>query len=108
MILSEKAKLVLEETRQKLLSANLGPLVDFAKLQVKGYDKPMSKWSYLNQLIAYLSTGSIDCRGIDQWRQVGRLIKPRSEGGRATYIRVHCLIKENPALPPEPENIKGE
>ena len=108
MILSEKAKLVLEETRRKLLSGNLGPLVDFAKLQVKGYDNPMSKWSALNQLIAYLSTGSIDCRGIDQWRQVGRWIKPRAEGGKATYIRVHCLIKENPALPPEPENIKGE
>lgn len=106
MILSEKAKIVLEEVRQKLLSGDVGPFVDFAKLQVKGYDKPMNKWSTLNQLMCYLSTGSIDCRGANQWREVGRWIKPRAEGGRATYIRVQCKVKEDPKLPADPENIK--
>lgn len=105
MILSDKAKIVLEEIRQKLLSGNVGPLVDFAKLQVNGYDKPMNKWSQLNQLLAYLSTGSIDCRGINQWREVGRWIKPREEGGRATFIRVRCLEKYDKDKPLEPENI---
>jgi len=105
MYLSDKAKLVLEEVRQKLLSGNVGPLVDFAKLQVKGYDKPMSKWSALNQLMCYLSTGSIDCRGIDQWREVGRWIKPREEGGRATYIRVRIVKKLDPKQPETPDNI---
>lgn len=105
MIMSEKAKTILEEVRQKLLSGNVGPLVDFAKLQVKGYEKPMSKWSTLNQLLAYITTGSIDCRGIDQWRQVGRWIKPRSEGGRATYIRVRCVVKLDPKKPETDDNI---
>lgn len=93
MKLSDKATAVFEETRQRLLSGDLGPFVDFAKLTVKGYDKPMSKWSALNQLIAYFTTGSVDCRGYKQWQEVGRWVKPASEGGRATYIRVHCVVK---------------
>lgn len=105
MKMSVKAQVILEEVRQRLLSGDVGPLVDFAKLQVKGYDKPMSKWSTLNQLLAYLTTGSIDCRGINQWREIGRWIKPSEEGGRATYIRVRCIEKYNKNEPETPENI---
>lgn len=103
--MSDKCKLVLEEVRQKLLSGNVGPLVDFGKLQVQGYNKPMSKWSFLNQLMCYLSTGSIDCRGVNQWKEVGRWIKPGAEGGKATYIRVRCVTKKDKSQPETEDNV---
>lgn len=43
---------------------------------------PMVNWSLGNQLIALLS-GSTDCRGFNQWKQVGRHV---TKGSKAVYI----------------------
>lgn len=47
-------------------------------------DVPSSKWSLLNRTIMFCS-GSMDCRGWAQWRQVGRHVKA---GSKAVYILI--------------------
>jgi hypothetical protein len=88
MKLTDKAKAVFDEITQKLLNNDVGGIVDFAAYRVKG-GTPMQNWSILNQLMCLITTGSEDCRGIDQWRKVDRFIK---KGSHATYILVPLII----------------
>jgi len=52
---------------------------------------PCRKWSMLNQLMVILA-GTMDARGYDQWRQVGRQVK---KGAKATRILVPCFAKKD-------------
>lgn len=44
---------------------------------------PAHKWTLRNQMLAYLTTGSLDARGYKQWKRVGRTVK---RGTRAGFI----------------------
>ena len=48
-----------------------------------GDDIPSDQWSLGNRVLAYLQTGTLDCRGYRQWEQVGRAVK---KGTHASYI----------------------
>ncbi|MBI5090917.1 MAG: M48 family peptidase [Candidatus Hydrogenedentes bacterium] len=50
-------------------------------------DVPCRKWSWHNQLIAALS-GTTDARGMRQWNEAGRKIRP---GSKAIWILAPCL-----------------
>jgi len=52
-------------------------------------DVPCRKWSWHNQLLTALS-GTTDARGIRQWNQTGRKVKP---GTRAIWILAPCIKK---------------
>jgi hypothetical protein len=52
-------------------------------------DAPSQAWSLSNQVLAYVQTGSLDCRGYRQWEQVGRHVKRDS---RAAYILAPITI----------------
>lgn len=55
-----------------------------------GDDIPSDHWTLANRMLVYLFTGTIDCRGILQWKQVGRKVK---KGCRATYIWAPSIKK---------------
>lgn len=52
-------------------------------------DIPCNKWSWHNQLLVALA-GTVDARGIRQWRQVNRTIK---KGSHALWILAPCMKK---------------
>lgn len=70
--MSDKAKQALDKIIQKFQNGNLGPIVDVARARFEGGDKPCHHWTLNNQYLAYLGTGSLDCRGFNQWKEVGR------------------------------------
>lgn len=88
MKLTDKARDMLDLVIHKLLDNDIGNIVDFAKFTVSGYDTPMSHWSPLNQLLVFMTTNSLDCRGYRQWQSVNRYVK---KGARATYILVPLI-----------------
>jgi len=82
MKLSPKARAALDRVVARFQTGDLGPLVEVAGLRLGG-DAPATRWSLSNRLLAYLQTGSLDCRGYRQWQQVGRQVR---KGSRAAYI----------------------
>ncbi|MBN2829295.1 MAG: hypothetical protein JXR56_03120 [Candidatus Cloacimonetes bacterium] len=91
MKLTDKARDMLDLVSNKLLNNDIGNIVDFARFTVSGYDTPMSHWSPLNQLLVFMTTNSLDCRGFRQWQSVNRYVK---KGAKATYILVPLVKTE--------------
>ena len=86
--LSDKAKVALDQVVQRFRQGDLGPLVDVIKMRIRlPEDAPARRWSFSNQVLAYASTGSLDCRGYRQWQEVGRQVQKGSHGG---YILGPC------------------
>jgi len=82
MKLSEKAQKSLDKVIQQFKSGDLSPIVDVVRFPpVAG--TPSEKWSLGNQVMAYIQTGTLDCRGFRQWQQVGRKVK---KGEKAAWI----------------------
>ena len=98
MKLTEKATAVLEATREKLMSGNVGGITEFMRWQINFPDKPMNHWSYSNRLMAYLGSGSYDCRGSKQWKEVGRW---PARGSKAAFIIIPVIIKDHTNLDEE-------
>jgi len=88
MRLSAKAKARMDEVVEQFKSGNLGPVVEIAKIKLPE-DAPAAKWSFSNRTLAYIQTGSLDCRGYRQWQKVGRHVK---KGARAAFIFIPRLI----------------
>jgi len=82
MKLSAKAQAALDRVVARFQAGDLGPLVAVARLRLSG-DAPAVRWSLSNRVLAYLQTGSLDCRGYRQWQRVGRQVR---KGARAAYI----------------------
>ena len=60
-----------------------------AKTFIKGAGKPMSKWSWGNQLLVYIQK-TTDARGYKQWKKVDRNVK---RGSKAISILAPVMIK---------------
>jgi hypothetical protein len=61
------------------------------KLTTKNAPIPAARWSMCNQLLAYIQTGQLDCRGFRQWQQVNRYV---TKGAHAAYILGPVTIKD--------------
>jgi len=82
MKLSEKAQKSLDKVIQQFQSGDLSPIVDVVRFPpLAGI--PSEKWSLGNQVMAYIQTGTLDCRGFRQWQKVGRKVK---KGEKAAWI----------------------
>jgi len=77
---------------EKMVSGDLSPVSEIVRLRRHEGDMgtPMEKWSFLNQLCVFLTKGTFDARGYDQWKKVGRHVK---KGAKATYILVPVKVK---------------
>ncbi len=83
MTTTDNAKRLLSELVNRLDTQTIAQFCR-KRLFAEGVELPMMKWSTLNQIACFLS-GTVDARGIDQWRRVGRWPK---KGSKAIYILV--------------------
>ncbi|NBD36008.1 MAG: M48 family peptidase [Chloroflexi bacterium] len=84
MKLSTKAQASLNRVIEQFQSGDLSPLVEVARIRRHPDDhRPFDAWSFSNQVLAFIQTGSVDCRGYRQWQQAGRHVR---KGERASYI----------------------
>jgi hypothetical protein len=92
MRLSEKAQAALERVVERFKTGDLSPIVEVVRIELPP-DCPTSKWTLNNRILAYMQTGSLDCRGYNQWKDVGRYVK---RGSKAAYILApHLVTIEN-------------
>ena len=84
MKLSTKAQKSLNQVIDRFKAGDLSPLVEVARIRRHPEDhRPFDKWSFSNQILAFIQTGSLDCRGYRQWQKTGRHVR---KGERASYI----------------------
>ena len=94
--LSANAQRALEDVRERLASGNVGPLVQMAVIaRQPGDDKPSDHWSFNNRLLVLLQTyfhpggpPTLDCRGFQQWKEVGRWVRKREKGAPSDAIYI--------------------
>lgn len=87
--LSEKAQAAVDGVIRRFETGDLSPIVNYIRIKraVGDTGLPSDSWSFGNQILAFLSTGSEDARGFNQWKAVGRKVK---KGARAGYIFIPC------------------
>jgi hypothetical protein len=89
MKLSTKAQEALDKVVEQFKSGDLSPVIEVARIQGQGDTIPADRWSLCNRILAYIQTGSLDCRGYKQWQQAGRHVK---KGECAAYILAPCMV----------------
>jgi hypothetical protein len=83
-MITENAQQIVKQLLDRFQSNDIAPLIEIATLKLTNENCiPAARWSICNQLLAYLQTGEVDCRGFRQWQQVRRYVK---KGGHAAYI----------------------
>ncbi len=84
MKLSEKAQASLQQVITQFQAGDLSPIVTVARIRRHPDDvRPFDTWSFSNRVLAFIQTGSCDCRGYRQWQAAGRQVK---KGERAAHI----------------------
>jgi len=89
MQLSDKAQEALNQVVARFQSGDLSAVVEVVRLRRQAADAPSQSWSLSNQVLAYIQTHSLDCRGYRQWEQVGRQVR---KGARAAWILAPITI----------------
>ncbi len=74
MKISPKARAALDNVIEAFQTGDLSPIVKMARIQLDS-DAPAAKWSFSNRVLAYVQTGTLDCRGYRQWQAAGRQVK---------------------------------
>ena len=90
MKLSDKARAALDKVIEQFKAGDLSPVVKMARITLPE-DAPARKWTFSNRVLAYVQTGSVDCRGYRQWQAVGRQVQ---KGSRAAYILGPIVVKK--------------
>jgi len=91
-MLTENAQQVVKQLLDRFQSGDIAPLIEIATLKLTTENNiPASRWSICNQILAYIQTGEIDCRGFCQWQQVNRHV---TRGAHAAYILAPIKITE--------------
>jgi hypothetical protein len=91
-MLTENAQHIVKQLLDRFQSGDIAPLIQIATLKLTSETSiPASRWSICNQLLAYIQTGEIDCRGFRQWEQIHRHV---IKGSHAAYILGPIQIKE--------------
>jgi hypothetical protein len=89
---TENAQQVVKQLLDRFQSGDIAPLIQIATLKLTSETSiPAARWTICNQLLAYLQTGEVDCRGFRQWEQVNRHV---SKGAHAAYILAPIKITE--------------
>lgn len=92
MNLSEKATQSLQKVITQFQENDLSPITRVLSLQLP-QDAPARNWTLSNQVLAAAQTHSLDCRGFQQWKEVGRQVKKGARAGFILYPKTYT--KEN-------------
>ena len=71
-----------QETAQKIVEAFKPPEIlpeAMSSIFLKADNIPSAKWSFTNQFLQFIQ-GTNDARGYKQWQEVGRHVKPKTQG----------------------------
>lgn len=80
---SDKAQTAMDKVVKKFKDGNLSEVFQIAQIVRDPADTmPSNKWTWRNQILAYVQTGEIDCRGYRQWQAVERQVTEKG----AAYI----------------------
>ena len=91
MKLSDNAQAALDTVVQRFKAGDLSPIVELAAIAPDPSNiVPFDKWSFSNKIMAYLQTGTTDCRGFRQWQGAGRQVR---KGEKAAYILGPITVK---------------
>ena len=91
-MLTENAQQVVKQLLDRFQSGDIAPLIQIATLKLTSETNiPAARWTICNQLLAYIQTGEVDCRGFRQWEQINRHV---SKGSHAAYILAPIKITE--------------
>lgn len=103
MKLSTKAQTALDRVVDKFQQGDLSPIAQVVRLRL-GSDAPASRWTFSNQVLAFVQTGELDCRGYRQWQEVGRQVK---KGANAAFILRPMTVKKTNADNEEERRVIG-
>jgi hypothetical protein len=104
MKLSDKAQAALDRVVEQFQSGDLSPIAKIARIVHQGDPIPSDRWSLCNRILAYVQTGSLDCRGYRQWQEAGRQVK---KGSRAAFILAPCVVTYENDVGEKCEALKG-
>ena len=91
-MITENAQKIVKTLVSRFQSGDIAPLIEIATLKLTDENCiPAARWSICNQLLAFMQTGELDCRGFRQWQQVRRYVK---KGSHAAYILGPVTIKD--------------
>lgn len=102
--LSEKAQAALDIVVKKFQQGDLSPVTEVIRIKHIAGGTPSDKWSLSNRVLAFMQTGSVDCRGFNQWKEVKRAVK---KGESAAYILAPRLITVNKETEDERKIVTG-
>lgn len=78
--ISDKARAGLQAVLERFESGDLGPVIEVIKT-LPPDNAPSRKWSINNRVIAAIQSGGcMDCRGYQQWKEVGRQVRADTHG----------------------------
>jgi hypothetical protein len=86
---TEKAKVEIDKLVEMFEHGNAPEAI--AKIALSCKDMPSSKWTLANRLMAFSQTAEMDCRGFNQWKEIGRFVQ---KGAKAAYILRPIIIKD--------------
>lgn len=96
--MSDGAKASLKKVVDKFMTGDLSPIVEVVTFRLEKSEVfPASLWTMTNQVLAFMQSGDLDCRGFRQWQEVGRQVK---KGARASYI-LGPIVKKDEDNPDE-------
>jgi len=92
MGLSKKAQTALSAVLERFQVGDLSPIVEVSRIKrAPGDEMPSDRWSFGNRVLAWAQTGTLDCRGYNQWKEVGRQVK---KGSSAAWILGPITVKK--------------
>ena len=94
--LGPKAQAAIDEELSRFERGDLSPVTEIIRIRRKGGEHPSDSWTFANQVLSFLTSGSLDTRGIRQWNEVGRKVKKGSKAGFILIPITRKIQEEDP------------
>jgi hypothetical protein len=88
--MSEKSDLALAKIVERFQKGDISPITHAAMFRLPD-NHPAAKWSFGNQVLGYAQADTLDIRGFEAWKDVGRKVK---KGSSACYIYKPIMVKD--------------
>ena len=69
--LGPKAQAAIDEVLFRFERGDLSPVTEIIRIRRKGGERPSDSWTFANQVLSFVTSGSLDARGIRQWNEAG-------------------------------------
>ncbi|MDP6088522.1 MAG: hypothetical protein QGF68_21160, partial [Nitrospinota bacterium] len=94
--LGPKAQAAIDEVLSRFERGDLSPVTEIIRIRREGGEHPSDRWTFANQVLSFITSGSLDTRGIRQWNEVGRKVKKGSKAGFILIPITRKVEKEDP------------